>query len=80
MDYNGFSFGTYSGHDLKCEHSEQQPLKLSEAEMEEIISVVGAEAITYGSTAPAHGTQTGKVAVEVVDVAASVLIKLLIDM
>lgn len=63
-------------------YSEQQPLKLSEAEMEEVVSAVCAEAITAGSTAstPAHGTQAGKVAVEAADVAASVLIKLLIDM
>jgi hypothetical protein len=50
--------------------------------MEEVVSAVCAEAITSSSTAstPAHGTQTGKVAVEAADIAASVLIKLLIDM
>lgn len=50
--------------------------------MEEVVSAVCAEAVTSGSTAstPAHGTQAGKVPVEAADVAASVLIKLLIDM
>lgn len=67
---------------VACGHSEQQPLRLSEAEMEEVVSAVCLEAAASGSSVstPAHGNQTSKLAVEAADVAASVLIKLLIDM
>ncbi len=56
-------------------------MRLSEAEMEEVVLAVCAEAALSGSsgTLPV-GNQTGKLGVEAADVAASVLIKLLIDM
>ncbi|OAE25014.1 hypothetical protein AXG93_523s1190 [Marchantia polymorpha subsp. ruderalis] len=65
-------------------YSEQQPLRLSDAEMEEVISAVCSE--TSGSSGntlalvPLPNNQGGKLAPEAADVAASVLIKLLIDM
>lgn len=63
--------------------SEQQPLRLSEAEMEEVVLAVCAEATTSGSSATlplSVSNQTGKLSVKAADIAASVLIKLLIDM
>ena len=70
---------------MGCDHSEQQPLKLSKAEMEKVVSAVCAEAAASGirSTGftPVQGSnQSGKLEVEAADVAASVLIKFLIDM
>lgn len=58
-------------------------MKLSKAEMEEVVSAVCAEAAASGSAGftPVQGSnQSGKLGVEAADVAASVLIKLLIDM
>lgn len=65
--------------------SEQQPLRLSDAEMEEVVMAVCSEAAasTGPAVSPLSGlpnSQTGKVIGEAADVAASVLIKLLIDM
>eukprot|EP01018_Ginkgo_biloba_P020488 Gb_07792 [translate_table: standard] len=66
-------------------YSEQQPLRLSSVEVEEVIAAVCSE----GSIANANAmtavpslmsNQTGRLAVEAADVAASVLIKLVIDM
>lgn len=66
-------------------YSEQQPLRLSTGEVEEVISAVCSE----GSVANTNtvtpmssllSNQTGRLAVETADVAASVLIKLVIDM
>ncbi|CAM6094015.1 unnamed protein product [Calypogeia fissa] len=66
-------------------YSEQQPLRLSDAEMEEVVMAVCSEAAASGGPAvsPLSGlpnSQTGKIGGEAADVAASVLIKLLIDM
>jgi hypothetical protein len=64
-------------------YSEQQPLRLSEAEMEEVVLAMCAEATASGSSATlplSVSNQTGKLSVEAADIAASVLIKLLIDM
>jgi hypothetical protein len=58
-------------------------LQLSEAEMEEVVLAMCAEATASGSSATlplSVSNQTGKLSVEAVDIAASVLIKLLIDM
>ncbi|KAL2632070.1 hypothetical protein R1flu_016756 [Riccia fluitans] len=66
-------------------YSEQQPLRLSNAEMEEVVNAVCSEAAGSNGNASALGptlsnNQAGKPAPEAADVAASVLIKLLIDM
>lgn len=66
-------------------YSEQQPLRLSDAEMEEVIMAVCSEAAASSgpTVSPLSGlpnSQTGKIGGDVADVAASVLIKLLIDM
>ncbi|KAL3689988.1 hypothetical protein R1sor_016297 [Riccia sorocarpa] len=66
-------------------YSEQHPLRLSNAEMEEVINAVCAEAASSNGNASAlvptlSNNQGGKPAPEAADVAASVLIKLLIDM
>lgn len=66
-------------------YSEQQPLRLSTGEVEEVISAVcseGSVANTNTMTPMSSllSNQTGRLAVETADVAASVLIKLVIDM
>lgn len=66
-------------------YSEQQPLRLSTGEVEEVISAVCSEgSVTNTNTMTPMSSllsnQTGRLAVETVDAAASVLIKLVIDM
>lgn len=66
-------------------YSEQQPLRLSTGEVEEVISAVCSEgSMTNTNTMTPMSSllsnQTGRLAVDTADVAASVLIKLVIDM
>ncbi|XP_057812898.2 uncharacterized protein LOC131026903 isoform X1 [Cryptomeria japonica] len=66
-------------------YSEQQPLRLSAVEVEEVIAAVCLEgSITSNNTVSSMpslpSNQAGRVTVETADVAASVLIKLVIDM
>ncbi|GBG92191.1 hypothetical protein CBR_g54636 [Chara braunii] len=65
-------------------YSEQQPLKLSDAEMEEVLGAVCMEATAMAATmsglSSSSGSGTKPLHGESADIAASVLIKLLIDM
>ncbi|KAJ7548084.1 hypothetical protein O6H91_08G116800 [Diphasiastrum complanatum] len=66
-------------------YSEQQPLRLSEVEIEEVITAVCSVGASSSSTGLAlvpvlPNNQTGNIVLETADIAASVLIKLLIDM
>lgn len=65
--------------------SEQQPLRLTEVEMEEVIAAVCTEVPGPSLNAPTVGpafasNQAGKFGMDAADVAATVLIKLLINM
>lgn len=66
-------------------YSEQQPLRLSNAEIEEVISAFCVEGAVVGGNTPGivpllPAVQSGRLSVETADIAGSVLIKLIIDM
>ena len=58
--------------------SEQQPLRIKNAEIEEVISAFCVEGGVLGGNNPV--LPTGRLSVETADVAGSVLIKLVMDM